>query len=123
MRITIDREFSSKTLGDILVTAFDGDYGGSWYWAEPAEENWLKTQGDEWSSVHVKEQESSTEQERTFVITHETVLKGIQKLFEPEVLPGRSDIRKELLDETPAPDADQSDVIIQLGLFGEVIYG
>lgn len=62
-------------------------------------------------------------------ITLDIVARGVQRLFEPGVLPGRGDIRAEILHELSegetgsSMDAEAADVIVQLGLFGEVIYG
>lgn len=57
--IEIKRELPEQFLSDILVTAFDGGYGWSWHWFEPATGSWLTTKHEDtcprtvekWTSV------------------------------------------------------------------------
>lgn len=125
MELKIQREIPEQMLSDILVTAFDGGYGACWYWAEPAKEGWLQIDDKgEWLSVTIKEQEEGgSGKEGPFTVSLETIGKGIEKLFEDGVLPRRGDIRNEILSPDCALDAEGADIVVQLGLFGELVYG
>jgi hypothetical protein len=60
-----------------------------------------------------------------------TIYRGLQRLFEPGVLPGRRDLRGKVVSfsgGTASPDAldwdsVDADVILQLGFFGQVVFG
>lgn len=58
-------------------------------------------------------------------ITPDVVLEGIERLM-AGALPGRDDLRAEIL-KTPSDthdlDAEAADVIVQLGFFGDTVFG
>jgi hypothetical protein len=126
--ITIRMDITQEFLSDLLVTAFDGSYGGSWYWARPNIQSpeqgakyWLETDGDLWTVCHIRDLEDP---DRKFKVDHQVLIRGIEKLFEPGVLPGRGDIRNAVLAQDSGNiDVDAADVIVQLGCFGELVYG
>ena len=139
-KVTIELELSEEFLSDILTIAFDGDYGGCWYWARPCE---LRENKDGevlsaweidppskgvkagvnnlmWRSVSIKDRET----DNVFVVTHSALTRGIQELFKPGVLPKRGDIRDAILKQDSGQiDVEGADVIVQLGVMGAVIYG
>jgi hypothetical protein len=131
-QVQVSLDITRGFLSDILVTAFDGGYGGSWYWARPHMQTpeqgpkfWLEVDGDYWMAVHIIESDvSEGDSPRAFYINHHTLLLGLNKLFQPGVLPKRGDIRSAVIaQEAGNIDSDAADVIVQLACFGELVYG
>ena len=125
--VTIELNITEEFLSDILVGAFDGAYGACWYWAQPRSKDGahpFKVDGDLWRSVTIIEKESSGEIYKSGVVDYERLLRGIKKLFEPGVLPKRSDVRNAILQNDGGQlDAEGFDIIVQLAFFGELVYG
>lgn len=101
--ITIRRELPAQFLSDILVTAFDGGYGWSWNWFEPAKQNWLQTEAvgenrDEidllWMCVNVRltdecetgiaSIDALSKGKAGFLVDHDTIAKGIQRILDDD---------------------------------------
>jgi hypothetical protein len=123
--VVVSIDLPSEFLSDILITAFDGSYGGCWYWATPAMDGWLVTDDtrDElghrlWWSVYVAEREDNSGNQ--WLVTRGTVLLGIQRAIE-DAYPGVADavIGKDAGDI----DAELADIIVQYGVFGKLVYG
>lgn len=56
-------------------------------------------------------------------ISLDTMYRGLQRLFEPGVLPGRNDLRGKAVNPDASDwDSVDADMILQLGFFGEVVY-
>lgn len=144
MKVKVSVQLTREFLSDILVTAFDGNCGGCWYWASPdwgfaitPGSSWLEGEpihikdGDTnyntlWSKVHIIEpcEVSGQMNDRHFAVTQETVAKGIQQFLD-DPLWNRSAHLYTGVTELDAGeiDADLADSIVQQGLFGEVVYG
>lgn len=123
---------TQEFLSDILVTAFDGSYGGSWHWAAPVVRGtrsaWkVDKDTDTWLSVHITEkfdEDEATQPGDTWKVDHAMLARGIQRLFTPGVLPRRGDIRNAVLEQDAGNiDSDGADVLVQLAVFGELVYG
>lgn len=100
--ITIKRTLPAEFLGDILVTAFDGNYGWSWSWFEPVGGDWLKVDktprgGPQendfhtiWKSCQVRLQEEyhtgdkTFDDRRGFVVNHDVIILGIQRILDDD---------------------------------------
>lgn len=128
--ITIPITLTTEFLSDILTTAFDADFGGCWYWAEPYakkgdDDPWhIDADGNTWLSVTVAEKEASGDRRKAKRVDHAMLVQGIKKLFEPGILPGRGDIRSAVQNlDAGHIDADAADVLVQLGFFGTTVYG
>lgn len=134
--INVSVNLGDEFISDVLVTGFDGGYGGCWYWAETAPTKWVgednephsgayKTRGDdEWLGVHVKRRE---EDEPGRWVDKEVIRRGIQSLIAKEI-PLRDDLYKHLTagvleHDAGEIDADVADCIVQAGLFNELVYG
>ncbi len=123
--VILSVDLESEFLSDILITAFDKSYGGCWYWAIPAIEDWLKTDdlldsmGSRlWWSVYIAEREDSSGNQWT--VTRGSVLLGIQRAIE-EVYPG---VAQAVIEGDAGQfDATLADVIIQYAVFGKLVYG
>ena len=121
VKVQIEISFSEEFLSNLLVTAFDVPHGGCWYWATYRHQAFV-IEGDIWRSVEIYQSEEDPA--HTYIVTHETLLEGIKRLFELGVLPKRNDLRGQFAKGDDADyDASDADVIVQLGIFGEVIYG
>jgi hypothetical protein len=121
MKINVSEDF----LSNVLITAFDGGYGGCWYWASPHGDDAWDIRGGVWHSVMVEESEG--DEEGAHMVNHAVVLRGIERLVNGEVR-----INSELLahldqglreDDAGEVDADVADCIVQAGVFGELVYG
>ena len=127
VKVTVVLHFTDEYLGNILVTAFDGQYGGCWFWAEPKGPNWLVTAPDSddcpfhWKSCTVREKEASNGTKRKWaVVDHEMVARGIQRVLESK---GREHLKQRLLSGDDDIDSYGADTIIQFAIFGEEVYG
>lgn len=127
VNVTVALLLTTEFLSDILVIAFDGAYGGCWYWARPAadkpHEKVFTIEGDTWWAVRITEKDPEGKR-RTWNVDHARLVKGISKLFEPKVLPKRGDIRSAIIQiDAGQIDAEGADIIVQLAVFGELVYG
>jgi hypothetical protein len=122
-----------RFLSDIITGAVEGGIG---YWSECAQYQWddddgvhvvvgkrVKTVGTT-ALIHA---EDKTGVKRGFWITPDVIQKGIEEI-EREIHLTRSDLRETILaasreNEAGDVDADCADVIVQAGLFGELVYG
>lgn len=126
MKIDVNLEVSEEHLSDVLITAFDGSVGGSWYWAAPGDPDWLTTDDEgRWTGVLVVDREDPDDDE--WVVNWATVVSGMERIVSGEV--GiRRDLRQQVVNSVTDPenfdiDADAADCIVQAGLFNELVYG
>lgn len=120
-------------LSSILITAFDGMYGGCWYWAEPSanadDSSWLTYERlDEdnavWNTVTIIEKDPDDKSE-VMTVDHATLANGLQMVLDA-AMKGESHptwVSAILAQEAGDIDSDAADVIVQYGVFGEVKYG
>lgn len=129
--ITLTVELREGFISDVLITAFDGNYGGCWYWAEPGDlydNSWLTVAGNQWKSVAIKDIYEDGPDPQDKVVDVTVVAEGI-RLALSQTGPKVSDaIRKAIYlavvnEDAGEVDSDCADVIVQLGLFGEIVYG
>lgn len=128
--VQIPVELTDQFLSDVLVTAFDGAYGGCWYWAEPDGEGayQIDPRRDVWCRVRIVERGDPTEispaSRRHFEVTHELLAAGMEKILRSEVLPARGDLRAAILEQDGGNiDAGDADTIVQIACFGDLVYG
>lgn len=125
VNIVLTEEF----LSDILVTAFDAHYGGCWYWAAPApppSPGW-ETGDTFWHAVNIEIRYEDPGPKFAHVpfpyrVTHDTVRKGLQWILDH---PTRQDrlVGAILAQDAGELDAPDCDLIVQAGIFGDVVYG
>lgn len=139
LTVTINIEITDQFLSDILTTAMEGGVG---YWLRVGKVHRAlqdnESQLEEMSIYRVNDPRDADSNEefdmanfmpgfevnRNHDITLNHVFRGLQRLFEPNVLPHRDDIRREVQRPDDADiDSDAADVILQLGFFGEVVFG
>lgn len=146
IKIQTEYEINDEMIDSILVTAFDGNHGGSWYWAKPGREDWLVTQPvgtctahgsaqhlsqDEcvafakvdvrglWTKVHVRDGEDPDDGVE-YVVSGEVIALGIRLMLEQ----GWGSLLEAIVtNDGGMIDADLADSIVQYGLFQGGVYG
>ncbi len=125
---------TEQECSDILITAFDSAYGGCWYWARPegGRESWVidndgQSVNDLYRAVHIVESDDDGPQ-RVFVVDHAVITRGLRRLVEGDCTFGGKpwENRKHILGSLSDPgdiDAGIADVIVQAGLWGDIVYG
>jgi hypothetical protein len=134
MERTIDDEF----IGDVLVCAFDGGLGACWYWAEPDTDGpWLTTTsvnsagGPVWASCRIVRPTATDlegdEKSIRETVNAEVIRLGIQRILDDKELiaPYIRDYIVAAVSELDAGhvDAEAADCIVQVGLFGTLVFG
>lgn len=130
--ISFKRELPAEFLGDIMVTAFDGQYGGCWYWASPntRDGEWLivndegaKASDQIWLEARIQDNEDPDEQ---WMVNHDVLAKGIERILDGTVEVGRELLGSisQAVQDTDNADIDAlgADLIVQAGLFSEQVY-
>jgi hypothetical protein len=129
--ITTTLPITEQDLKDILVTCVEG---GSNYWlrcrgtVRDGDLNYLilnkPFDAETGKAFDLTQYKTDTEMMYRSAIDLSTIERGIRRMFEPGVMERRGDIRNALLSgDTGQIDAGDADAILQLGYFGEVIYG
>jgi len=143
MGITINmkRELDDEFVSNVLITAFDGSYGGCWYWADlyrdGTEPAFRVTEPDTWTGVRIalgdQVEETTGEDvldslmEAGVWVDADTIRVGIQRLLDGDVKV--NDYILEYLTRAVAEadagdvDSDVADCIVQAGVFGKLIFG
>lgn len=98
--ITVQRTLPEEFLSDIMITAFDGQYGWSWHWFEPVGGDWLQIKKvprggpqendnhEYWMSARVRVKadyptgDKILDRRDGFVIDHEGLARGIQCIID-----------------------------------------
>jgi hypothetical protein len=144
--VELDFEF----LSDVMVTAFDGTYGGVWYWCEPCtttplgrrlESAWeiqkfgVSASYERWMAVWIKLREETGDDkidrvlfQQSMRIDHKVIAKGMQMVLDDKDSNGnainRGSLQSSILRQDAGDiDSEDADVIVQLGAMGEVIFG
>lgn len=125
---------SEEFLSYLMITAFDGNYGGCWYWCEPDE---FRIEGrhhgpangdheDVWLSVTVVNNMQADEKrfQRKYRVDHKILLSGIEKILGSPGAKHHDLVVSAVADnDSGMIDSDVADTIVQLGLWREEIYG
>lgn len=129
--LRLEVEVPEAFLGNILVTAFDGACGGSWFWCHsnreiPINERFLMDDDDDvlsiWRHVHI----ITDHEEDAFKVDHNVLIRGMQAILEQpdghwETL--KRHIGQGVMDDDAGDiDANEADTIVQFGLFGKEVY-
>lgn len=122
-KIELDDEFVSN----ILITAFDGNHGGSWYWAAPAHADWLEAKTDDsgfpakWTKCVIVDKEEDDGPQHP--VTATSIALGLTKMIEMGDEWARDAFGWISDQENADIDANDADCIVQFGIFGSVVYG
>lgn len=147
VNIRVVRTLSKQFIDEVLATAFDGTYGGCWYWAKPAGRFWLTSEQREepgmmdpahsyyWTAAHIRTEEptgvaflDAKQEKGWFTVDRVCIGVGIQKILDGDPhCRVRDDLRDQVfravLDNEADIDSDATDCIVQIGLFGRLIFG
>lgn len=126
--VVINTEVTKEFVSDILYTALDGGYGGSYYWITDVK---FKTNGAEDIMERICETayfiDALSENSKSFVIDHDKILYSLQKILNEDITINQA-IYGNILSGVKENDAgyigaDEADVILQVACFREIIYG
>lgn len=115
------QEDEDQFLADIITTAIEG---GTGYWAAVSNYKWDCPPDQTFAILHEWDDDQGEYQNKGKVVDRITILKGIDKAKKSK----REDFKHrvevaELTADACEIDADDADILVQLGLFGEVVYG
>lgn len=114
MKLTIEIDVPEQLLKDILVTAVEG---GSNYWAKFKEI--ARDESLDIVSVQIRQHESQKPTEWD-LITPITLMKGLELLTKAD-FPNAKPCLMRCIDESY--DALDADIVLQMTMFSEVVYG
>jgi hypothetical protein len=129
MKVTIERDLSTATCGDIAITAAEGGIG---YWSVIDEYKWTRWCNpagygnneevpEDFVFYTITEIEGASLINLSYDITPALIRRGIQLFLTGA---GRFEGRMfDDMDDFAAMDSDEADCVIQLGCFGELVYG
>lgn len=123
-KFTIEHEVSDEFLADILITAVEG---GINYWAQV--ESYTHSRGPEYTRAMLTpaDGEAGGWPAKHVVLDTTVVLTGLQRVLGHKVGCGEEVmnwiVSGSLNDDAGEIDADAADVIVQAGIFGELVYG
>lgn len=113
LSITTTLSFPNQFLHDILTTAVEG---GINYWAALH----VVSRDDDLNVLSVVLSDAEDDDEPQLIVNRDTIIKGIENIFNDKQL---SHIHARLLKgEDFDYDADDADMIVQYGLFGQLVY-
>lgn len=124
--ILVPINVTKQTVEDILVTAFDGSYGGAWYWIDKYvkyDNLGNRTEASTWDNIlaggisEIKPEDDSV----TRVMNLEKFLIGLEMWLTKHGT-DRSLVEEDTIDPGQI-DAGDADNIVQYAIFGELIYG
>lgn len=114
-------EIPEALLSDMMITAFDGDYGSCWRWCEPHGDNWFEGEKDEWRSVLVHETVGGDDPPKIHKVDWGVLQRGMQTIIHNDrnhSIIGR--ITEAVFDDDAGVlDSNDLDTIVQYGLFGK----
>lgn len=119
--ITTQFEFNEDMVDQILVTAFDGNYGGSLYWADVLEikkESHPYGRSDMWSLILIQDKEDGEKH----LVDRERLAQGLKLYIESDMI-SDGHLADTIQSVATDFDANDADHIVQLAIFGEVQYG
>lgn len=118
-------------LHDVFVTALEGGIG---YWSQASKYHWSVDADGEQEDldgfvaiIHEWDEDANDYGSKKLTVNRQVIQSGIRALADKS-FQVRDDIRKTVLaasamNDSGDIDAEIADVIVQAGLFGEVIYG
>jgi len=131
--VTTSLPITAHMVDAVLVGAFDGSYGASYYWADALSIKVHKSEdgdilNDLWYEVVLQENEDVGETDSPiYTVNAENLTKAFQAFVGQEPPANTSIagyIQRALRENDPSYlDADCSDILVQVAVFGRGIYG
>lgn len=114
-----------EMLDSVLIGAFDGGYGASYYWAEVEE---IRVNGEHWTEVLIREGDGGGDEDgKVYTINAENIIPAIQRFLTDDPPANKQItgyIRQAVQENDPGMiDADAADCIVQIAAFGQLVYG
>lgn len=135
MKSTMQATLDANDVSNILITAFDGGYGGANYWADNLDDDGTlfivrpevsPESSTEWLSVTLTPTGTDRNSYQTVYIGPDEVTKAFNAILSGS-FPIRSDLREQCVRSAAEGDldidADVADCIAQFVVFGELVYG
>lgn len=124
------KPITEEFLGDILVTAFDGDLGACWNWTHPNYEHpngafVIDTEKDDlWTAVAITYDDPESDAILETVVDQEKLVRAIQKILDDGTICGSWRLLEEAVfqDDAGNIDAEIADWIVQTAVFGKQVY-
>lgn len=118
LTLTVKKEVTPEMLRDILVTFVESGGYAFFDWVDE-----YRYSGDYFHARVVLEEEEDTR----FLVDWSVIFRGLERIVAGPIvsLHDRTRLRivSEILSDEPDLDAADADIIVQLGLFGSVVYG
>lgn len=140
--VTTTLPITADMVDAVLVGAFDGSYGACYYWADLLDIKVQKAEDGEgdidsrfrlrfdlWQEVTIRENEDVADPDDNpiYTVNAENITRAFQEFAKSETPANTSItgyIQQALRENDPSfMDADCSDVIVQVAVFGKVVYG
>jgi hypothetical protein len=131
--VTTSLPITAHMVDAVLVGAFDGSYGASYYWADALSIKVHKSEdgdilNDLWYEVALQENEDVGETDSPiYMVNAENLTKAFQAFVGQEPPANTSItgyIQRALRENDPSYlDADCADILVQVAVFGRGIYG
>lgn len=132
--VNMQVEVPHTLLGDLMVTAFDGQYGGVWRcgWATDVEYHIDKAEkaiDNVWKAVTITtnyDEDLDEWPSPTVKVDWAMLVKGMQLILADEKYDGslRKRIAQAIMDDDAGElDANDADTIVQMAVFGKEVYG
>lgn len=127
--IRLTAEISEQDLHDVFVNAIEGSYGGVYYWAVNYKHMAHQDENEEFG-IHYTKLELDTNGDDMLVepknnpVTIEHLADAIQKIVDGTIeAPGVRAAILANIAELGMLDAGESEAIVQVAAFGEIVYG
>lgn len=139
LKLKMNVDVPENLLSEILVTAFDGDDGGSRFWSEPHpnddDDDWIITdpfddsKDPAWKGVRIRHVEQDEDDPTFWTVSWGTLVQGMQNILDGD-FSGHQGLRKlqgyiqeaVIEDDGGQLDTNAVDTIVQYGLFGNEQY-
>lgn len=133
MQTTMKATLSTDDVENILITAWDGGYGGANYWTDNLDDDGTlfivrptKNTDDQWVGMTLTPTGTDRDSYQTVYIGKDEVEKAFNAILDGS-FPIRSDLREQCVRSAAEGDldidADVADCIAQFIVFGELVYG
>src|SRR5262245_8041080 len=128
MTITTDLMPREQAIADLFCTAMEGGIG---YWSACSEYKWSDGNGNQIKEFRAVIQDVEDDEGKEYVIDYHVIRRGAQRLYKhlmdlpnPNTyhLNAMRNLAKGNFDDLDC-DADTGDMVVQFGLFNELVYG
>ncbi|QNJ55361.1 hypothetical protein SEA_LITTLEFELLA_50 [Gordonia phage LittleFella] len=124
VNVTIPVEITDELIDHILVTAFDGTYGGSNYWVEEIDiARTVTPSGSKWSAASVVVDDEDEDEKQEVFIDAAKLKAGLGIMLKRDTEFSKRMAKVLVENDLGMLDANDADVIVQYAAFGSVVFG